>query len=87
MSHWEGDPQMRPDDGWLPETSPKPTRPLPEPVYEVSYLKLDIRLSRSGATCDTNAGGSGSARMRLDELPTWLSNRPGTMIVSIRRIL
>jgi hypothetical protein len=47
---------------------------------EITYLCVEIR--PWGAA----ANGSGSTRLYLSELPKWLAERPGTLIVSLREI-
>lgn len=52
---------------------------------EVTYLRVEFRVNADG-TVSSGAGGSGSRRFFLEEIPDWLAANPGVLIASIKPI-
>lgn len=53
--------------------------------FEMSYLIMAIRVE-GGFLQSTTAGGSGTRRIWLSEIPGWLLSNPGAMILSLREV-
>jgi len=57
---------------------------------QVEYLQFDLRINHDdsigGPRIDQRGCGQGCARMTLRQVPAWLADRPGTLIVAIRPV-
>lgn len=51
---------------------------ITDTYVEMTYLRVCLRLDGT-----TSAGGSGQRRIWLSEVPKWLVDNPGAMIVSM----
>jgi hypothetical protein len=57
---------------------------------EITYLCVKMQATYPQLAGDPSppcvANGSGLVTVQLDKLPDWLRERPGTLIVSVRRV-
>lgn len=59
----------------------QPANAVIDTYVNITYVRVTIHPER-GAYAD----GSGSTRIWLSQLPAWLAERPGTMIVSVQPV-